>query len=191
MTTIRPFSSMNPIVRSPYRIDRTPTATYRKPRATATVAANFQNRDCRNAGQKDEDLERRGGRQHRRHRDRQHAVTPRQLECPLDPRATEPPADQRIAAAPADAVQHEAAEDGAEGRHQSVEGHPLRMLHDKQNDQQVVDLGERQERRVEEGDEKEAGPADAQREGLNPDDDTRHRRPIISAARPSGRLPCP
>ena len=78
-------------------------------------------------------------------------------------RAAEAPADQRLPSLPADGVHHEAAGQRPERRHRRIERHPLGIPGHAQDEQQVVDLRQREERRVEGGDQEQSRRAQMRR----------------------------
>ncbi len=86
----------------------------------------------------------------------------------LDVAAAEALAQQRFAALAADEIERQASGNRAERGHRRVQHHPLGMIHDREHDKQIVDLGKREKRGVEEGDDEESRRADAEGEGFNP-----------------------
>ena len=96
----------------------------------------------------------------------------------------EPAADERLSTLPPDGSRAP----GTRPREPSVAisrvvGHARLVLDDEHDDEQVVDLRQGQEGRVEEGNDEQTGTADAEREGLDPGDDAGHGRRHYSGAR--------
>jgi hypothetical protein len=72
----------------------------------------------------------------------------------------EPLGEKRFSATLSDQIQHITTRDRTEGRHRSVVRHPRLVLHHHEDDEQVIDLRQRDERRVEESDGEEPRAAE-------------------------------
>ncbi len=103
-----------------------------------------------------EDLEWCRRRQHGGNDHGHQPVPPEQAEAAVDLRLAEPPPERRFAAFPSNGVEDEASGRGAKGGRSAVEHPVLWMLNRQRDDKRVTDLRQRQERRIEERDDRES-----------------------------------
>ncbi len=102
--------------------------------------------------------------------------------------ALEAPAHERVAAFARHEVDGETPGDRARRGHPGVVDHPVRVLDDHRDDEQIGDLGEGQKRRIKKGDNEQAGSADGGRKCLDPRERCFHRDELVPAAQSSS--PC-
>jgi hypothetical protein len=76
--------------------------------------------------------------------------------------------DERVAAAPADVIQEQTSGDRSERRRSRIERHPRLVLRHHEDEQQVVHFRQRQDGRIQEGDDEESRSTEPERERLNP-----------------------
>src|SRR5262245_8206140 len=131
--------------------------------------------DADDAGEQDEDLERRGRRQQRRYEHGDDAVALQRRHRAFDSLAREALPDQRLATLPADRVHHEAAGQRAADRGEDVPRNEFLVPRGHDDQQQIRDAGQRKERRIEEGDEEQPRRTERQRERADAADDSPHR----------------
>ena len=133
-----------------------------------------QRPDLRHAGREHENLEGCRRREDRRNQDRQQAVAAEDGHRPLEILRVEPLSQKRFAALAGEGVERKTASHGAKSRHGRVVDHSLLVLRRQPDDEEIVDLREREKRRVQERNEEEPWPAEGNSEGLDPLDDTCH-----------------
>ena len=94
--------------------------------------------------------------------------------APVDGGGPEALAHQRVAALAADEIQRQAAAHRPKRRARGVQDKSLLVLHHHPDHQQVGDLWQRKNRRIEKSDQEEARSPQCEREYLNPRDDSTH-----------------
>ena len=138
-------------------------------RADDQVTKPARNRNRRHEGERsnlcdaceqDEQLEWSRWRQHGGHHQRQHATPAVQRQRALDMTPLQALREECLTAAFSDEIQHIAPRNGAGCCHQRVVRHQRLVAHHHQDDEQIVDLWQRDERGVEEGDNEEAWTAE-------------------------------
>ena len=92
----------------------------------------------------------------------------KEAQAALDLRLAEPPPEKRLAALPRNRVEDETSGRGAEGGRGAVEHPALGVLNRERDDEGVTDVGEREERRIEERDDRESWCAKPLGQGQNP-----------------------
>lgn len=123
--------------------------------------AESPRRNRRGPRQQHEHLERHRRRQQRRHDHREQPVALIEPERAIDVAALQPFAQQRLTTAARHRVQHEAPDQRSDCRHRRVIRHARGVGRAEHDDQQIVDLRKRQERRVEQRDHEQANSAHA------------------------------
>ena len=99
----------------------------------------------------------------RRDHDRQETEPLKQAERPVDVVALHAPAQERVAALSRHGKERVAPGDGPDGRRGGVVRPEHGLVHDRQHEQRVGDFRQREERRIEERDEREPWRAELRR----------------------------
>src|SRR5688572_522795 len=129
---------------------------------------------ARHAGGEHEQLERRRRRQQGRDHQRHQAVPFVGRERALDGAGFQASAQERVAAFSGQVVQDVAAGHRAERGHGGVIEHPVLVLGNHDDHEQVVDVRKRQERGIEERHREETGTTETERQGMQPTDERAH-----------------
>ena len=131
--------------------------------------------DAGDAGQQDEDLERRRRRQDRRDEHRHDPVPAKRGQRAFDAGVAEPLAHQRVAAFAPEVVHDQASGDRSRRRARRVEHEARLVMRHHPDDEQIGDLRQREHGRIEERYEEQAGRARCERERTDLVDDSAHR----------------
>src|SRR5688572_29653268 len=129
---------------------------------------------ARHTGGKNEQLERGWRRQQGRDHQRHQAVPFVGRERALDGAGFQASAQERVAAFSGQVVQDVAAGHRAERGHGGVIEHPVLVLGNHDDHEQVVDVRKRQERGIEERHREETGTTETERQGMQPTDERAH-----------------
>ena len=139
------------------------------------AAANFPGEIPATPASRTKYFEWRRRRQDRGNQHDHHAVALERRHRAFDAGGGEPFPDQRVAAFAAEKIHQQATGQRADRRGGDVDQHPVRAARHHPDHQQIGDLGKREERRIEEGDEIQSRRAHGERNRSGPVGDSAQR----------------